>query len=111
MHAHIVIWTRDLWMGLSCLWSHDLLPKTIARTSLNSYKANLGSVGKPVNLFVEEEVGQYFDLIIRGGLTYPSNMLFNVSQYACVMFNVCISSVEYTYLEVAHQKQIFFGSY
>ena len=83
--------------------------KTIARTSCKSCKANLGSVGKPVNLFVEEEVGQYFDLINRGGLTYPSNLLFNVAQYAYLMYNVCISSVECTFLEVAHQKQTFLG--
>ena len=67
--------------------------KTIARTSCKSCKANLGSVGKPVNLFVEEEVCQYFDLFNRGGLTYPSNLLFNVTQSAYLMFNVCISSV------------------
>ena len=36
---------------------------TIARTSCKSCKVNLESVGKPVNLFVEEEIGQYFDLI------------------------------------------------
>ena len=83
--------------------------KTIARTSCKSCKANLGSVGKPVNLFVEEEVSQYFDLINRGGSTYPSNLLFNVTQYAYLMFNVYISSVECTFLEVAHQKQTFLG--
>ena len=83
--------------------------KTIARTSCKSCKANLGSVGKPVNLFVEEEVGQYFDLMNRGGLTSPSNLLFNVTQYAYLMFNVRISSVECTFLEVAHQKQTFLG--
>ena len=83
--------------------------RTIARTSCKSCKANLGSVGKPVNLFVEEEVGQYVDLINRGGLTYPSNLLFNVAQYAYLMFNVCISSVECTFFEVAHQKQTFLG--
>ena len=60
--------------------------KTIARTSCKSCKANLGSVDKPVNLFVEEEIGQYFDLINRGSLTYPSNLLFNVAQYAYLMF-------------------------
>ena len=67
---------------------------TIARTSCKSCKVNLGSVGKPVNLFVEEEIGKYFDLINRGGLTYPSNLLFNVTQYAYLMFNVSISSVD-----------------
>ena len=82
---------------------------TIARTSCKSCKANLGSVGKPVNLFVEEELGQYFDLINRGGLTYQSNLLFNVAQYVHLMFNVCKSSVECTFLEVTHQKQTFLG--
>ena len=85
--------------------------KTIARTSCKSCKVYLGSVGKPVNLFVEEVVGQYFDLINRGGLTYPSNLLFNVTQYAYLMFNVSISSVECTFLEIAHQITNIFGSY
>ena len=82
--------------------------KTIARTSCKSCKANLGSVGKPANLFVEEVVGQYFDLISRGGLTYPSNLLFNVAQYTYLMFNIYISSMKYTFY-LAHQKQTFLG--
>ena len=36
-------------------------------------------------------------------------MIFNVAQYAYLMFNVCISSVECTFLDVAHQKQTFLG--
>ena len=82
------------------------MPKNNPITSCKSCKVNLGSVGKPVNLFVEEVVGQYFDLINRGGLTYPSNLLFIVAQYAYLMFNVCISSVE-----VAHQITNISGSY
>ena len=34
-----------------------IMAKTIARTTYNSCKANFGSVVKPVNIFVEEEVG------------------------------------------------------
>ena len=45
MHSHIMIWTRELWMCISCLWSKDLLQKTIARTACNSRKSNLGGVG------------------------------------------------------------------
>ena len=60
--------------------------------------------------FVGEAYARHFlDLTNRGGLTYQSNLLFIVSQYAYWMFNVYISSVECTYLEVAHQKQTFFG--
>ena len=51
----------ELLMVIGCIAKN-----TIARTSCKSCKANLGSVGKPVNLFVEEEIGQYFDLINRG---------------------------------------------
>ena len=94
-------------MCLSCLWSQDLLQKKQLRERLVRV-VKLISVGKRVKHFVEE-VGQYFDLINRGGLTYPSNLLFNVTQYAYLMFNVCISSVKCTFLEVAQQKQTFLG--
>ena len=38
-----------------------LMDKTTARTSYNSCQANLGSVGKHVNPFNEEEDGQCFE--------------------------------------------------
>ena len=77
------------------------------RTKYNSCKANLGGVGKPVNILVEEETGQLFDRINRGDIIHPSNQLFNVTHYAYLIINVCICSVECTFLEVAHQKQTF----
>ena len=42
-----------------------IMAKTIARTTYNSCKANLGSVVKPVNLFVEEEAGQFFEEVLH----------------------------------------------
>ena len=69
---------------------------TISRTSCKSCKTNLESVGTPVNLFVEEELGQYFDLINRGGLTYQSNLLFNVAQYVHLII-IFIRINNYTY--------------
>ena len=47
----------------------------------------------------------YFESINRGGLTYPSNFLFNVIQCAYNVFNVCISKYEKEFLKVVNQKQ------
>ena len=64
-----------------------IMAKTIVRTTYNSCKANLGSVVKPANIFGEEEAGQFFDEVLH---IYPTNLLFNVTQYAYLIFNICI---------------------
>ena len=43
--------------------------KTISHTDCKKCKVKLGSVGKPLELFVDEKSHNYFDLINRGGLT------------------------------------------
>ena len=42
-----------------------IMAKTIARTTYNSCKATLGSVVKPVHLFVGEEAGQFFEEVLH----------------------------------------------
>ena len=42
-----------------------LMDKTTARTSYNSCQANLGSVGKHVNPFVEKEDGQFLEEVLQ----------------------------------------------
>ena len=53
--------------------------KTISHTDCKKCNAKLGSVGKPLELFVDEKSHNYFDLINRGGLTFPSNLLFIIN--------------------------------
>ena len=67
----------------------------------NSYKANLGSVVKPVNIFVEEETRQFFEEVLHIHPTCYS-MLHNMYT-VYLMFSVCIYS-----MEVVHKKQHFF---
>ena len=54
---------------------------------LQKMQAKLVSVGKPLELFVDEKSHNYFDLINRGGLTFPSNFLFIITQFAYLIFN------------------------
>ena len=42
-----------------------IMAKTIARTTYNSCKGILGSVVKGVNLFDEEEPGQFFEEVLH----------------------------------------------
>ena len=52
MHSHVVICTRELCIA----YGHRIYCQTIlVRTTCNSYKANLGSVGKPVNLLLKKK--------------------------------------------------------
>ena len=85
--------------------------KTISHKDCKKCKAKLGSVGKPLELFVDEKShnDNYFDVINRGGLTFPSNFLFIITQFAYLIFNVCISTLETEFLQLAHQKQIYLG--
>ena len=42
----------------------------------------LGDKDNPLNLEITAKHLQYFDCLNRGGLTYPSNLLFSVLQCA-----------------------------
>ena len=62
-----------------------------------------------LNLDIDSNVLCYFDTINRGGLTYPSNMLFNTIQCAYNIFNTCISEHEAKFIKVVNQKQTLIG--
>ena len=83
--------------------------KTLSHIDCSKCKVKLGSVGKPLELFVDEKSHKYFDLINRGGLTFPSNFLFTITQFAYLIFNVCISTLETEFLQLKHQKQTYLG--
>ena len=102
MYFHI--WAMDKEMILEIpkllmeLIVTGIIAKTIARTTYNICKANFVSLGKPVNLFVEEEARQFFEEVLHIQPTCYS-MLHNMHT-AYLMFNVCTCS-----MEVVHQKQ------
>ena len=83
--------------------------RTITYLTCITCKSKLGCVGKPIDLFVDEQSNHYFNLINRGGLTYPTNMLFKRIQYAYLIFMLCISTLEADFLKVSNQKQTYLG--
>ena len=83
--------------------------RTITHLTCITCKSKLGCVGKPIDLFVDEQSNQYFNLINRGGLTYPTNMLFKTIQYAYLIFMLCISTLEADFLKVSNKKQTYLG--
>ena len=83
--------------------------RTITHLTCITCKSKLGFVGKPIDLFVDEQSTQYFNLINRCGLTYPTNMLFKTIQYAYLIFMLCISTLEVDFLKVSNQKQTYLG--
>ena len=80
---------------------------TITHLTCITCKSKLGCVGKPIYLFVDEQSNQYFNLINRGGLTYPTNMLFKTIQYAYLIFMLCFSPLEADFLKVPNKKQTY----
>ena len=112
---HTVIWKQRLQMYLNYFVSLDLLlRKRYPTQNVKKCKDILESVGKPLQLFVDEKSHTYFDLINRGhGLTFPSNLLFIVTQFAYLIFNVgistCTCTMETEFLQLSHQNQTYLG--
>ena len=83
---------------------------TMAKICCVSCKQMFGSRElESLNLDIDSNVLCYFDTINRGGLTYPSNMLFNTIQCAYNIFNTCISEHEAKFIKVVNQKQTLIG--
>ena len=61
---------------------------------------------KPFDLDIDEQHLVYFQCLDRGGLIYPSNLLFNITQCSYSIFNMCVSSsLECSFIKVDNQKQ------
>ena len=84
--------------------------KSISHISCEDCKLLFGDKDKPLNLEITAKHLQYFDCLNRGGLTYPSNLLFSVLQCAYIIFNMCISEdFEEIFLKVYNQKYTLIG--
>ena len=61
---------------------------------------------KPFDLDIDEQHRAYFQCLDRGGLIYPSNLLFNIIQCSYSIFNMGVSSsLECSFIKVDNQKQ------
>ena len=84
--------------------------KTMLRMKCEACKQKFGNRElQQLNFEIDSDLLRYFESINRGGLTYPSNFLFNVIQCAYNVFNVCYSKYEKEFLKVVNQKQNLLG--
>ena len=84
--------------------------KTMLRMTCEACKQKFGNRElQQLNLEIDSDHLMYLESINRGGLTYPSNFLFNVIQCAYNVFNVCILKYEKEFVKVVHQKQTVLG--
>ena len=84
--------------------------KTMLRMTCEACKQKFGNRElQQLNHEIDSDLLMYFESINRGGLTYPSNFLFNVIQCAYYVFNVCISKYKKEFLKVVNQKQTLLG--
>ena len=69
-------------------------------------KQLFGDTNKPFDLDIDEQHRTYFQWLDRGGLIYPSNLLFNIIQFSYSIFNMCVpSSLGCSFIKVDNQKQ------
>ena len=64
------------------------------------------------NVMLEIDVDSqldYFNLCNRGGLIYPSNLLFSVVQYCYSIFNISINTIESEFIVLFNQKDTLLG--
>ena len=81
----------------------------VATKLIDSYICNACSVlfgdkNHPLNIDIDDELYNYFNICNRGGLIYPSNNLFLILQYSFIIFNICIDTLENTFILLRNQK-------
>ena len=82
--------------------------KASSQTDCNECKELFGNKGNTMDL--DPIHFQYINHLDRGGLIYPSNLLFMVLQVAYNIFNMCVSgNIENKFLIVEHQKRTLFA--
>ena len=66
--------------------------KMIDKLSCNECKMLFRNKSQPLDLELNREHQQYIQCLDRGGLMYPSNILFMIMQCSYSIFNMCISA-------------------
>ena len=80
--------------------------KIIDKVSCNECKMLFGDKSQPLDLELNREHQQYIQCLDRGGLMYPSKILFMTMQCFYSIFNMCIlTGVEVNFLRVINQRQ------
>ena len=80
--------------------------KAVTKTECSDCKEILGNKGQSMDLDVDEEYLQYTKCLDRGGLIYPSNLLFMIIQVAYNIFNMCVASgMEAKFIKVQNQRE------
>ena len=85
--------------------------KSMSHITCEECKQLFGDKNIPFDLDVDSKHLEYFDFLNRGGLTYPSNLLFTLLQCSYTIFNMCISEFNETaFLKVYNQKYTLIGT-
>ena len=84
--------------------------KAMNHTDCNECKDLFGNKHNSMDLQVDPEHLIYTEILDRGGLIYPSNLLFKVLQVAYNIFNLCVvSDLEGSFLKVKNQRYTLIG--
>ena len=59
-----------------------------------------------IQLEIDKEFLKYIDDLNRGGLLYPSNILFKVIQIVHDIFNLCVSKYEINFTKCTYEKNV-----
>ena len=59
-----------------------------------------------IQLEIDKECLKYIDDLNRGGLLYPSNILFKVIQIVYDIFNLCVSKYEINFTKCTYEKNV-----
>ena len=84
--------------------------KAMSHTDCNECKDLFGNKHNTMDLQVDPEHLIYTEILDRGGLIYPSNLLFKVLQVAYNIFSLCVASdLEGSFLRVTNQRYTLIG--
>ena len=85
--------------------------KSRSHITCEDCKQLFGAKDKPFNLDINSKHLEYFEFLNRGGLTYPSDILFTVLQCCYTIFNMCIADpLESSFLKVYNHKYTLIGT-
>ena len=80
--------------------------KIMFKIQCDECKDLLGDKKRSMNLQINPEHFKYTEILDRGGLVYPSDLLFMVLQISYTIFNICVDKkFEVQFLKLANQKQ------
>ena len=80
--------------------------KVLFKIQCDECKDLIGDKKRSMDLNIDPEHFKYTEILDRGGLVYPSDLLFMVLQISYNIFNICVDEkFEAQFLKLANQKQ------